>query len=78
MKLKTDNCSRYWFWFVGNNQEDLYYIISSMIDDKLKEVLPQIIQEEMRQYSVNIQTTINGKNSSDLKGIIIDEIMKDF
>ena len=52
-----------------------------MIKDKVEELLPQMVEELLRQkidnLSFNIQTTINGKNSSDLRGIIINELLKD-
>lgn len=73
------NC---WVWFMDNHQEELYEVISAMIDIKIKELLPQMVEEQLRQkidnLSFNIQTTINGKNSADLKGIVIKELLKDF
>jgi len=51
-----------------------------MINDKINEKLPQIIDDHMRQYadklSFNIETTINGKVSDNLREDIIDMIRK--
>ena len=73
------NC---WLWFMNNHQEELYDIISVMIDTKIKEQLPQIVDEQLRQkfdnLSFNIQTTINGKSSASFKDIINDMIIREF
>lgn len=78
MKLKNDNNFKYWFWFAENHLEELYDILSKMIDERIEEKLPEKVQEQMRQFSVDIQTTINGKSSSDLRGIIISELEREF
>lgn len=73
------NC---WRWFVNNRQEELFDIISVMIETKTKEVLPQIIDEQLRQkidgISFDIQTTINGKSSAAFRDILTDMIIKEF
>ena len=72
------NC---WFWFMNNHQEELYEIVSALIDTKIKEQLPQMVEEQLRQkvdnLSFDIQTTINGKSSSDFREIITDTIMRE-
>ena len=78
MAIKQDNKFRCWWWFANNQQEELYEVIQAMITDKINETLPQMIEEKMQQFSVDIQTTINGKSSTDIKGIIINELLKDF
>lgn len=78
MIQKQDNNFKYWFWFAQKNQEELFAIINGMINDKVNEILPQKIEEQMRQYSVDIQTMINGKSSADLREIIVSEIQKNF
>lgn len=80
MNVKQSNNFNYWLWFELNNQSELYDIISAMIKDKINELLPQMIEEYMRQYidklNINIDTSINGKITSDLKRSIIDMIAK--
>ena len=78
MAIKQDNSFRYWLWFASNQQEELYEVISAMIKDKINELLPELVQEQMRQFSVDIKTTINGNNSADLKNIIISELQRNF
>ena len=72
------NC---WFWFMNNHQEELYEVVSALIDTKIKEQLPQMVEEQLRQkvdnLSFDIQTTINGKSSSDFREIITDTIMRE-
>ena len=72
------NC---WFWFINNHQEELYEVVSALIDTKIKEQLPQMVEEQLRQkvdnLSFDIQTTINGKSSSDFREIITDTIMRE-
>ena len=72
------NC---WLWFMNNNQGELYEVISAMIDTKIKEQLPQIVEEQLRQkidgLSFDIQTTLNGKSSADFRQIITDEIIRE-
>lgn len=34
-----------WVWFVNNKMDELYEIISLMIENKVKELLPQMIDE---------------------------------
>ena len=82
MKIKQDNNFKCWFWFVENGMEEMYQIISAMIEDKINAVLPQIIDDQLRQkvenLSFNIQTTINGKSNADMKEIIKDMIVREF
>ena len=72
------NC---WFWFINHHQEELYEVVSALIDTKIKEQLPQMVEEQLRQkvdnLSFDIQTTINGKSSSDFREIITDTIMRE-
>ena len=81
MVINQSNQFRCWLWFANNRQEELYDVISAMITDKINEVLPQVIEEQLRQklenLSFNIQTTINGKSSADLKEVIKDMIIRE-
>lgn len=69
-----------WVWFALNNQEELFSVISELIEAKVKEILPQLVEEQLRQrlnsFSFDIQTTINGKPSVDIKDIIANMIIK--
>ena len=69
------------FWFMNNHQEELYEVVSALIDTKIKEQLPQMVEEQLRQkvdnLSFDIQTTINGKSSADFREIITDTIMRE-
>ena len=71
----------YWTWFVTNKQEELYAIITQMIDDKIKELVPYMIEEQLRnkidRLSFNIQTTINGKSVSNIKDSIAEMIVEE-
>ena len=72
---------RLWLWFAGKQKEEYFEVISLMIENKLREVLPQMIEEHLREkidnLSFDIQTTINGKSSADMKEIITEAIMKE-
>lgn len=84
MELKQDNSFKYWFWFASNKQEELFEVINSMIESKVKEFLPQLIDEYLRtkldRFSFDIQTTINGKTSANIRDaiteMIVDELNK--
>ena len=71
----------YWTWFVTNKQEELYAIITQMIDDKIKELVPHMIEDQLRnkidKLSFNIQTTINGKSVSNIKDSIAEMIVEE-
>ena len=77
-KQQSFNC---WRWFSMNKQDELYEVISMMIKSKVEELLPQMVEEQLRQkvdnLSFNIQTTINGKSSADIKDIVSDMIIKE-
>lgn len=64
-----------------NQKEELYEVITEMIKSKIEELLPQMVDELLRQkidnLSFNIQTTINGKSSADIKDIVSDMIIKE-
>ena len=47
-----------------------------MIKDKVNELLPQLVEGYMRQFTVNMETSINGNASSDLKEDIVRWIEK--
>lgn len=70
-----------WKWFELENNPELYKIISDMIEIKLKEMLPQLMQEclrkEINNLSFGIQPIINGKSSVDIKDIVANMIIKE-
>lgn len=70
-----------WKWFELENNPELYKIISDMIEIKLKELLPQLMQEclrkEINNLSFGIQPIINGKSSVDIKDIVANMIIKE-
>lgn len=35
-------------WFMINNQEELYDVLSAMIKDKINEILPQMLDDYFR------------------------------
>lgn len=77
------NC---WYWFVNNRQEELYGMIQAMIEIKINEIFPKLIQEYSREYfnnlSVDVRTTLNGKEinlsglKDDISRMLIQQIMK--
>ena len=77
------NC---WYWFVNNRQEELYGMIQAMIEIKINEIFPKLIQEYSREYfnnlSVDVRTTLNGKENDlsglkdDISRMLIQQIMK--
>lgn len=77
----NENC---WLWFMNNHQEELYDIISAMIEIKVNQLLPQLVKEELRQsidnLSVSINATINGNaaTSKAFNDAIIDAIKSQF
>ena len=81
MELKTNHKLQCWYWFAEHRQEELYEIIQAMITDKINEVLPPMVEEIMRQkmdnFSLDIQTTVNGKSSANLKEAITDILIKE-
>ena len=70
-----------WVWFALKNQEELYNVISSMIEDKIKDLVPQIVENCLRENKdsliFDIQANINGRYSSDLKNIITEMILNE-
>ena len=44
----------WYMWFLMNRQEELCEVITAMIKDKIEEILPQLMDEYMKQFSVNI------------------------
>lgn len=77
----NENC---WLWFMNNHQEELYDIISAMIEIKVNQLLPQLVKEQLRQsidnLSVSINATINGNaaTSKAFNDAIIDAIKSQF
>ena len=75
MSVKQSNNFNYWQWFVLNNQSEMYEVISAMIKDEISQLIPQLIDDYMRQYNdkltVNIETYINGKASNSIRDEII-------
>ena len=72
MKDFQSNYFRYWQWFVLNHYDELFEVIMAMMKDRIEELLPQLIENYMREYvnnlSVNVETKLNGK-SIDLSGL---------
>lgn len=70
-----------WVWFALKNQEELYNVISSMIEDKVKDLVPQIVKNYLRENRdsliFDIQASINGRYSADLKKIITEMILNE-
>lgn len=67
-----------WYsWFMLNNQEELYDVLSVMIKDKVNEILPQMLEDYFRQFSIDFRTTINGKQVNDISKYIIDSIINE-
>lgn len=70
-----------WKWFELENNPELYKIISDMIEMKIKELLPQLMQEclrkEINNLSFGFQPIINGKSSVDIKDIVANMIIKE-
>lgn len=82
MELKKDKSYDIWAWFVINKQDELYYILTEMINNKLNMELPQMVENLLREkidkLSFNIQTTVNGKTSANFREILKDMIIDAF
>ena len=81
MRNYHDNYFHYWQWFVSNHQDELYDVIMSMMKDRIEELLPPIIDrylcENFSNFTVDIKTTINGRETTELKDVITDMILKE-
>lgn len=81
MEMKPDNKYRYWLYFVEKGQEELFDIISAMIIEKVEQILPQMIEEQLRiktnSMSFDFQTTINGKSVEKLKEVVSEMIINE-
>ena len=79
---ENGNNFRCWQWFVNNDFDELYQVIQVMITEKVNQILPQLVEEQLRQkfdnLSLNIKATINGRASDDIKKIVSDMIIKEF
>lgn len=66
---KNKSSENYFFDFVSINAENLFYILSPFIEDKIKELSQQMIEEAIKEYTpklerqvdIDIETSINGK-----------------
>lgn len=81
-KLNYDKVSmNCWLFFMNEHQEQLYEVIQAMIEVKVNEILAQKVDEIMREkldkLSVDIQTTINGKSSANIREEITEMIIKE-
>lgn len=66
-----------WLQFALRNQDELYDVISSMIESKVKELLPQMVSDYFKNYTFDFRTMLNGKQTSSLNSIIIDALMQE-
>lgn len=66
----------------GPEKEEMFQDIRQLVEDMIREMLPQIIEEYISLYNIDIQTRINGKINnlsglrSDIERIIIEELTK--
>ena len=66
--------------------EQHLYEINALMDEKIKEVVPQLIEqywkEHIEQFTVNVITLLNGKQTvltglrADLQRLILEELKK--
>ena len=78
---------QYWFEFAINKElEELFMKIYPMIEDRIRELFPQLLKEyqnEIKQnVSVDIETSLNGKKNDftnlrgDIEKFINDELRR--
>lgn len=66
-----------WVWFALKNQDELYSVISTMIEDKVKELLPQMVSDYFKNFTFDFRTMLNGKQTNSLNSIIIDTLIQE-
>lgn len=68
-------------WTIKGN-EDLFYDVRQLVEDMIKELLPQLMEEYFKEYTVNVETRLNGKAAdlsglkTDIERLIADELTK--
>lgn len=66
----------------GLEREQLFYDVRQLVEDMIKEIVPQVIEEYLKGYTVNVETRLNGRAvdlsglKSDLERLIVDELSK--
>ena len=81
---KNKSFENHWFEWVlkGAEREQLYYDVRQLVEDMVKEIVPQEIEKYFSAFSVDVETRLNGKAVSleglkaDIERLIIDELTK--
>ena len=69
--------AKYYFFFAEQHQEELFDVLTRMIQDTVKEIAPQIIREYLRENTIfdsNMKVYFEGKEIS--PSHLSDEITK--
>ena len=83
----TENTTmRHWAnWAAeGIEKELLFYQVSQLVEDKVKEIVPPLIENYLNTVKVNVETTLNGKAADlsglkeDIERLAVEEVIKAF
>lgn len=80
---KNKSYINHWFRWAekGIEREELFQDVRQLVEDMIKQILPQAIEEHLNGLTIDVETRINGKTAdlSGLKGeleqIIVDELI---
>ena len=81
---KDKSYLNHWYQWaaIGAEREQLFQDVRQLVEDMIKEIVPQVIEEYLKGFSVNVETQLNGR-AADLRGLkgdierlIIDELTR--
>lgn len=67
---------------MGIEREQLFQDVRQLVEDMIKEIVPQVLDEYLKSYSVNVETRLNGKAANleglraDIERLIMEELGK--
>ena len=66
----------------GVDREQLFYDVRQLVEDMIKEIVPQMVEEYLKGFTIDVETQLNGRAAdlsglkSDIERLIIDELSK--
>ena len=70
-------------WAVkGIEREQLFYDVRQLVEDMIKEIVPQEVEKYLSTFTIDVETRLNGKATNleglkaDVERLIIDELTK--
>ena len=68
----------------GAEREELFQDVRQLVEDMVKEIVPQVIEEHLKGFTIDVETRLNGRAAdlnglkSDIERLIADELTKGF